>query len=66
MAMTCLLPLPNKALFKATTRMFSSLTSAALGMKISIDHKPGAERGRLTISYDTLDQLDALCGILST
>lgn len=31
-------------------------------------HRPQTRRrrGRLTISYDTLDQLDALCGILST
>ncbi|SIS51174.1 chromosome segregation DNA-binding protein [Roseivivax lentus] len=49
----------------ADTRALENDLSAALGMKITIDHKPGAESGRLTISYDTLDQLDALCGILS-
>ncbi|QFS84723.1 Chromosome-partitioning protein ParB [Roseivivax sp. THAF40] len=57
----------GKAIEKdADTRALENDLSAALGMKISIDHKPGAEGGRLTISYDTLDQLDALCGILST
>ncbi len=50
----------------ADTRALENDLSAALSMKVAIDHKPGAEAGRLTISYDTLDQLDALCGILST
>lgn len=39
--------------------------SAMLRMKVSIDHKSGGESGSVTISYDTLDQLDELCGILS-
>lgn len=49
----------------ADTRALESDLSAALGMKVSIDHKPGEEAGRLTVSYDTLDQLDELCGRLS-
>jgi ParB family chromosome partitioning protein len=39
--------------------------SAALGMKVSIDHKPGQEAGSMTIRYATLDALDDLCGKLS-
>ena len=40
--------------------------SAALGMKVSIDHKIGQESGKLTINYDTLEELDRLCGGLSS
>jgi ParB family chromosome partitioning protein len=39
--------------------------SANLGMKVSVDHVPGKENGKITISYDTLDQLDDLCRLLS-
>jgi ParB family chromosome partitioning protein len=39
--------------------------SAMLRMKVTIDHKAGGESGSVTISYETLDQLDELCGILS-
>jgi len=35
--------------------------SAALGMKVAIDHKMGQESGALTIRYQTLDDLDDLC-----
>jgi len=35
--------------------------SAALGMKVVIDHKPGQEGGRLTVQYSSLDGLDDLC-----
>lgn len=35
--------------------------SAALGMKVSIDHKPGQEAGSLSVQYRTLDDLDDLC-----
>ncbi len=48
----------------ADTRALEGDLSAALGMKVAIDHAPGAEKGRVTISYDTLEQLDALCGML--
>lgn len=49
----------------ADTKALEGDLSAALGMKVSIDHKPGQENGKLTVSYDTLEQLDALCGLLS-
>jgi len=35
--------------------------SAALGMRVSIDHTLGQEAGSLTIRYKTLDDLDDLC-----
>jgi ParB family transcriptional regulator, chromosome partitioning protein len=40
--------------------------SAALGMKVSIDHKLGQESGTLSIRYDTLEGLDDLCGKLGS
>ncbi|WP_425097782.1 ParB/RepB/Spo0J family partition protein [Tropicibacter sp. S64] len=50
----------------ADTRALEGDLSAALSMKVSIDHKPGQEAGKLTISYESLEQLDALCALLST
>jgi len=39
--------------------------SAALGLKVQIDHKDGKEAGRLSINYKNLDELDRLCSVLS-
>ncbi|MGR3272987.1 ParB/RepB/Spo0J family partition protein [Thalassococcus profundi] len=50
----------------ADTKALENDLSAATGMRVSVDHKPGHESGRVTISYDTLEQLDALCMLLST
>jgi ParB family chromosome partitioning protein len=50
----------------ADTRALEGDLSAALGMKVTVDHAPGAEGGRLTVTYETLEQLDALCGMLGT
>ncbi|MDJ0822174.1 MAG: ParB/RepB/Spo0J family partition protein [Paracoccaceae bacterium] len=50
----------------ADTKALEGDLSAATGMKIRIDHKPGQEAGRLSINYETLEQLDALCALLST
>ncbi|WP_113911665.1 ParB/RepB/Spo0J family partition protein [Roseovarius dicentrarchi] len=50
----------------ADTTALENDLSANLGMKVSIDHKDGAESGSITISYKTLDDLDALCRIMST
>jgi len=49
----------------ADTRALEADLSAMLGAKVSINHKPGSESGELVISYDTLDKLDDLCGLLS-
>lgn len=49
----------------ADTRSLEGDLSAALRMGVSIQHEPGGERGRLTITYNTLDDLDMLCRVLS-
>lgn len=49
----------------ADTRALEGDLSAMLGMKVSIDHKPGGESGKVVISYETLEQLDDLCARLS-
>ncbi len=35
--------------------------SAAMGMKVIIDHKAGSETGAVTIRYQTLEELDDIC-----
>ncbi|WP_294622439.1 ParB/RepB/Spo0J family partition protein [uncultured Roseovarius sp.] len=50
----------------ADTKALEGDLSANLGMKVSLNHKPGQENGQITISYDTLDQLDELCRLLSS
>jgi len=49
----------------ADTRALEQDLSAALNMKLHIDHKPGGEAGRMTIDYESLDDLDRLCQALS-
>lgn len=49
----------------ADTRALEADLSAALRMKVSIDHDAGKESGRLVISYDDFDGLDELCRKLS-
>jgi len=39
--------------------------SAALGMKVILNHPSGAETGSITIKYGSLDQLDDLCMLLT-
>ena len=39
--------------------------AAALELGVSIWHEPGSDRGKLTITYYTLDDLDFLCRALS-
>ena len=50
----------------ADTKALEGDLSANIGMKVSLNHKPGQEKGQMTISYDTLDQLDNLCRLLSS
>lgn len=50
----------------ADTKALEGDLSAALGMTVTIDHKTGTDQGRVVISYETLEQLDALCMILSS
>ncbi len=49
----------------ADTRALEGDLSANLGMKVSVDHKPGQEGGQVSISYASLDELDELCRILT-
>jgi len=49
----------------ADTKALEGDLSASLGMKVRLDHKPGQESGQLVVSYQTLDELDELCRILS-
>ncbi|SEL03411.1 ParB/RepB/Spo0J family partition protein [Pacificibacter marinus] len=49
----------------ADTRALESDLSAAIGMSVSIAHKSGSESGILSINYKDLDDLDALCQMLS-
>lgn len=49
----------------ADTRMIEADLAANLRMGVSIDHEPGGSRGRLTITYSSLDDLDLLCRALS-
>ena len=49
----------------ADTRMLEADLSAATGMRVAIDHKPGGESGKVSISYNSLAQLDDLCRVLS-
>ncbi|MAU52147.1 MAG: chromosome partitioning protein ParB [Roseovarius sp.] len=49
----------------ADTKALESDLSAALSMRVSIDHKSGEEHGSLTIRYRSLDDLDRLMALLS-
>lgn len=57
---------PRKRVEKdADTKALEDDLSAALGMRVSLDHKPGGESGQMTIRYTTLNELDDLCAKLS-
>lgn len=49
----------------ADTKALEEDLSAALSMKVSIDHRPGQDHGQITIKYGSLEQLDRLIGMLS-
>ena len=38
--------------------------AAAIGMKVTLDHKSGDEKGKLTLHYRSLEELDELCRVL--
>lgn len=60
-------PTPAKIvnLKDADTRRLEEDLSAALGLKVSIDHDAGKPGGTLALKYKTLDQLDEICRKLS-
>ena len=49
----------------ADTRALEQDLSANLGLKVAIDHVAGQENGQMVIRYGTLEELDALCRVLS-
>lgn len=49
----------------ADTRRLEDDLSAALGIKVQIDHDEGKETGRLVLRYKSLEELDELCRKLS-
>lgn len=49
----------------ADTRRLEEDLSAALGLRVSIDHEAGKSSGVLSLKYKSLDQLDELCRKLS-
>lgn len=49
----------------ADTRALEGDLSASLGMKVTLNHKPGQESGQMVLSYKTMDELDELCRLLS-
>ena len=50
----------------ADTRALEGDLSAGLGMNVVLNHPPGQENGQMVISYDSLEQLDTLCRLLSS
>ena len=49
----------------ADTRAMEAELSATLHMKVSIEHRPGGEGGRISVNYRTLEDLEELCRNLS-
>ena len=49
----------------ADTVQIENELSAALGMKVTIDHPAGSDGGKLVISYKSLEQLDDLMRVLA-
>lgn len=49
----------------ADTRALEGDLSANLGMKVTLNHKPGQESGQLVVHYKTMDELDEICRLLS-
>ena len=49
----------------ADTKALEGDLSAGLKMRVQIDHKPGDDGGKLTVTYNSLEQLDELCRLLS-
>ena len=58
-------PAPRAPAKDADTRALEGELAANLGMAVTIDHRPGAEGGSVTIRFRSLDQLDDLCRVLS-
>ena len=55
----------NPGIKDADTRALEGDLSAALGLKVSVDHCAYDASGQITLTYETLEQLDDICRILS-
>ena len=49
----------------ADTKALEGDLSAALGMKVEVNHKGDQESGQVVVNYKSLDDLDEICRILS-
>lgn len=56
---------PAKPTKDADTKALEGDLSATLKMKVLLSHKPGQDAGQMTIHYNTLEELDELCRLLS-
>ncbi|MBA96911.1 MAG: ParB/RepB/Spo0J family partition protein [Sulfitobacter sp.] len=57
--------LPKDAEKDADTRALEGDLSANLGIKVTLNHKPGQESGQMVLHYNTMDELDEICRLLS-
>lgn len=58
-------PIFGKPEKDADTKVLETDLSAALGLKVTIDHAAGKDSGKLVLNYRNLEQLDDLCRLLS-
>jgi len=56
---------PQQTEKDADTKRLEEDLTASLGMKVSIDHKSGAESGQVVVKYKSFDDLDEICRRLS-
>lgn len=49
----------------ADTRALEGDLSANLGLKVTLNHKPGQESGQMVLHYKTMEELDEICRLLS-
>lgn len=57
---------PKKDAKDADTKQLEGDLSATLGMTVAVKHKPGQSGGVMTITYQSFDQLDDLCRVLTS
>ncbi|WP_371155986.1 ParB/RepB/Spo0J family partition protein [Jannaschia sp. 2305UL9-9] len=58
-------PAKSKAAKDADTVALEGDLTAALGLAVQIKHENGAESGQISVKYQSLEQLDQLCALLS-
>lgn len=56
---------PRKTVKDADTKALEGDLSAALRMKVQVNHKPDQESGQVVISYSSLEELDEVCRLIS-